>query len=228
MRVSVVVPVFQDRQELARLLQALKALDPQLFEIIVVEGGGEVRTGIEELCTEAGCRYLASPARRGEQMDRGARAAVGDVLWFLHADAGPDPQSVEVIHKHLAAGAVGGWFQFAFRDEDCWQARLLAVLINLRARLGTPYGDQGLFTYREAYLQAGGFPKRALFEEPPLVRGLRRNGRLAPVRTRLGVSARRWRREGWFRRSLANRRLALAYMLGQSPEKLARRYFRGG
>ena len=129
------------------------------------------------------------------------------------------------MHAHIEAGAVGGWFRFKFENERCWQARLLAFLINLRARIGVPYGDQGLFMRREAYMQAGGFPPRALFEEPPLVKRLRKTGRFAPVAATLGVSPRRWKRDGWFRRSLKNRLLALAYILRRSPDKLAREYF---
>ena len=226
MEVSIVIPVFRDRQALTRMLDVLGALAPRASEIIVVEGEGSDQGRV--LCASAGCRYLVSPARRGEQMDRGARAARGDVLWFLHADADPHPKSIAVIRAHLSGGAVGGWFRFVFSKESCWQARLLALLINLRARIGTPYGDQGLFMRREAYEKAGGFPRRALFEEPPLVRELRKLGRFTPVCTELGVSARRWKRDGWFRRSLANRLLAVAYMLRLSPEKLAQRYFRRG
>ena len=226
MEVSIVIPVFRDRQALTRMLDVLGALAPRASEIIVVEGEGSDQG--RALCATAGCRYLVSPARRGEQMDRGARVARGDVLWFLHADADPHPKSIAVIRAHLSGGAVGGWFRFIFSKERCWQARLLALLINLRARIGTPYGDQGLFMHREAYQEAGGFPRRALFEEPPLVRELRKLGRFTPVRTELGVSARRWKRDGWFRRSLANRLLAVAYMLRFSPEDLARRYFRRG
>ena len=226
MKLSVVIPVFRDRQELTRLVDVLRGLDPQPYEIIVVEGEGEGGEAIEDLCLAANCRLLSSPPRRGEQMDRGARAARGDVLWFLHADAEPPPESLAIMRAHLSSGAIGGWFRFRFRNETCWQAKLLAGLVNLRARLGVPYGDQGLFMSREAYRQAGGFPWRPLFEEPPLVRRLRKLGRFQPLQARLGVSARRWRRDGWFRRSLTNRLLALAYMLRLSPEKLARRYFR--
>ena len=57
---------------------------------------------------------------------------------------------------------------------------------------------------------------------------LRRLGRFVPVQTPLGVAARRWKRDGWFRRSLRNRLLALAYILRCSPDKLAQRYYRRG
>ena len=226
MDVSVVIPVYRDLQALGRMLEALAGLDPRPAEVIVVDGGSDPE--IEALCAEADCRYLASRACRGEQMDRGARAAEGDLLWFLHADNTPRPESIAVICAHMAPGTVGGWFRFVFESERGWQARFLAFLINLRARVGTPYGDQGLFMRRDAYRQAGGFPSRALFEEPPLVKRLRKSGRFVPVPAALGVSARRWKRDGWFRRSLRNRLLALAYILRLSPNALARSYFRRG
>ena len=223
MGVSVVIPVYRDRQALERMLKALAALDPQPGEVIVVDGGSDAE--IEALCIERGCAYLASRPCRGEQMDQGAKRAANAVIWFLHADTRPRPDSIAVMRAHIEAGAVGGWFRFKFENERCWQARLLAFLINLRARIGVPYGDQGLFMRREAYLQAGGFPPRALFEEPPLVKRLRKAGRFVPVAATLGVSSRRWKRDGWFRRSLKNRLLALAYILRRSPDKLAREYF---
>ena len=226
MDVSVVIPVYRDLQALERMLKALEALDPPPSEVVVVDGGGDPE--VEELCSGAGWRYLASGACRGEQMDRGARAAANEVLWFLHADSTPRPESIAVISAHMSPGTVGGWFRFVFENERCWQAYFLAFLINLRARAGTPYGDQGLFMRRDAYRQAGGFPPRGLFEEPPLVRRLRKSGRFAPVPAALGVSARRWKRDGWFRRSLRNRLLALAYILRRSPDDLARDYFRRG
>ena len=226
MQVSIIIPVFRDRQALETMLEALAALDPRPAEVVVVDGAGD--QAIEALCASAGCRYLASRACRGEQMDRGARAAEMEVLWFLHADNTPRRESIAVIRAHLAPGTVGGWFRFVFEDESCWQALSLAFLINLRARVGTPYGDQGLFMRSDAYRRAGGFPPRALFEEPPLVKRLRRLGRFAPVPAALGVSARRWKRDGWFRRSLRNRLLALAYILRRSPDDLARKYFRRG
>ena len=121
-------------------------------------------------------------------------------------------------------GAVGGHFRFRFSGAPAWRKRLLAALINLRVRLGVPYGDQGLFATRAAYASAGGFPDVPLFEEVPLVRGLRRCGRFATLDLAIGVSERRWVHDGWIRRTFENRLLAIAYMAGVSPQRLARRY----
>ena len=117
---------------------------------------------------------------------------------------------------------------FRFAGAPDWRKRALAALINARARVGVPYGDQGLFATRAAYEAAGGFADAPLFEEVPLVRGLRRQGRFVALGESIGVSPRRWERDGWLRRTLANRALALAYMAGAAPERLARRYGAGG
>jgi hypothetical protein len=101
---------------------------------------------------------------------------------------------------------------------------LLARLINYRARYGIPYGDQGLFVARTAYDAVGGFADTPLFEEVPLVRKLRKRGSFAQVAASIGVSPRRWERDGWLQRSIGNRLLALAYTLGVPPRRLARRY----
>jgi hypothetical protein len=72
----------------------------------------------------------------------------------------------------------------------------------------------------------GGFADEPLFEEVPLVRAARERGHFAAVSAAIGVSPRRWERDGWLRRSLGNRLLAIGYMLGISPRRLARRYDR--
>ena len=102
---------------------------------------------------------------------------------------------------------------------------MFAWLVNLRVSLGgIPYGDQGIFVRRDAYLKCGGFTHQPLFEEVTLVRKLRARGRFRILAEPIGVSPRRWERDGWIRRSLANRRLALAYLCGQTAQQLATRY----
>ena len=98
-------------------------------------------------------------------------------------------------------------------------------LTNLRVKLGgIPYGDQGIFVRRDIYLKCGGFPHQPLFEEVRLVRRLRSRGRFRAIATPLGVSPRRWERDGWLRRCLDNRRLALAYACGTAAHRLANQY----
>lgn len=221
-RVSVIVPVLGDGIALRRLLHVLRQAAEPPAEIIVVDGAADAR--VSALCAGAGVRYAAAAPGRGPQLRAGAALARGEIFWFLHADAEPAAGAMAALQAAVAAGAVGGCFRFRFAGAPGWHKRALAALVNLRARCGVPYGDQGLFATRTAYFAAGGFAAEPLFEEVPLVRGLRRRGRFAHLALPILVSPRRWEQQGWLRRSLANRLLAMAYMAGIPAGTLARHY----
>jgi len=220
--VSVVIPVIGDNEMLARLLARLRGLPEPPDEIVIVDGGSSA--GCRSLARRFRCVYVGTRAGRGHQLHAGALRASGDVLWFLHADAEPPEDGVTLIRARHLSGAAGGFFTFRFAGEATWYKHLLARMINWRTRFGTPYGDQGLFASRATYDAVGGFADTPLFEEVPLVRALRRHGRFTRVAANIGVSPRRWERDGWLWRSAGNRLLALAYMAGVPPRRLARRY----
>ncbi len=211
-----------DHAPLGGLLETIRRMPSRPAEIIVADGGDD--TAAEALCAEYRCMHVRTRPGRGHQLHAGATRASGDVIWFLHADASPGADALDQIRAHISAGAIGGYFHFRFSGPQALHKRLLAALINLRCRFGVPYGDQGLFVSRAAYRRTSGFVDAPLFEEVSLVRELRSAGRFDAVDATLGVSPRRWERDGWLRRTLNNRILALGYALGVPAEQLARRY----
>jgi rSAM/selenodomain-associated transferase 2 len=221
--IAVVIPVLGEQAQLARLLRLVRSQRPQ--EIVMVSGCADVHAAA--LCREHDCAYLETAANRGAQLDAGARAATAPVLWFLHADAAPPADALRAIEAALRSGAESGCFRFAFQGPATWYKRLLELLVALRVRCGgMVYGDQGVFVRRDVYLECGGFAPQPLFEEVPLVRRLRARGTFVVLPQTLGVATRRWERDGWWRRTLHNRWLALRFMLGARPEALAASYRR--
>jgi rSAM/selenodomain-associated transferase 2 len=221
--VALIVPVRNDSGRLRALLEQIAAWPVRPAQIIVASAGCDPQ--LNDLCRTHGCRLLASPAHRGAQMDAAARAATASVLWFVHADASPPTDGLQAIADALAEGADGGCFRFTFQGEARWHKTLLAHLVALRVRCGgTPYGDQGIFVRRDAYVACGGFPHQPLFEEVRLVKRLRRRHGFRPLPQPIGISTRRWERDGWWARSLRNRWLALCYTLGMPAERLSRVY----
>ena len=221
--VAIVIPVLGDAGRLRALLDRVAGWRLKPREIIVVSARADTR--LSALRKDLGWRFLKSEPCRGKQLDLGARAAQARILWFLHADALPRPSSLGDITRAIAGGAVGGHFKFKFSGVRMRRKTVIGWLANLRVKLGgIPYGDQGIFVRRDIYLNCGGFPHQPLFEEVELVRKLRSRGRFRALGTPLGVSARRWERDGWMLRCLNNRLLALAYACGQSAHRLARRY----
>jgi rSAM/selenodomain-associated transferase 2 len=220
--VSIIVPVFNDTDALKELFIRLAAMHPAPAEVVVVDGGAD--NDCERLCMNYGAVYLRTEPNRGLQLRQGASATSNGILWFLHADSIPPIDAIQVIRRHLQKDYAGGYFRFRFDGPRHWYKRWLEHAINLRVRFGIPYGDQGLFVTKDTYFAAGGHTASPLFEEVKLVQNLRANEGFTEAAAAIDVSSRRWERDGWLRRSLHNRGLAVAFAIGVAPEKLAHHY----
>lgn len=223
--ISVIIPCWRDEQALTQLLSSLVALFQAAEvkgEIIVVDGASS--EPCRTLCARHGATWLPSAPCRGDQLRLGASNARHPLLWFLHADTRLLGNPLPSMLTAVADGAVGGYFKFRFAGQTGWQGALLERLIALRTHFGVPYGDQGLFVTAEAYQRCGQHSPWPLFEEVELVKRLRRNGRFVRVNDGIRVDPRRWQRDGWWRRSLRNRLLALQFACGVPAERLAERY----
>lgn len=223
--VSVVVPARDAAAPLARLLAAVA---PRVGEVVVAVAGLD---GATERAARAGsARVVRSAPGRGPQLAAGCAAARGPWLLVLHADSLPGPGWAEAV-RAFAADPRNRRRAGAFRlryDEDSPGARRTAALANLRARLfGLPYGDQGLLVARPLYEEAGGFRPLPLMEDVDLVRRIgRRRMRLLPAA--VVTSAERYRRDGWWRRSLRNLLCLGLWLAGVPAARLARLYAGGG
>ncbi len=219
---SIIVPVLDDAEALGSLLRRLARESD--VEILVVDGAND--PAVERLCDgRPDVRLLRTPAGRALQMNAGAAAARGDWLLFLHADSQlPRPWRTALDAAARDPDIVGGWFRFAL-DADAWQARAIERLVAWRVRtFRLPYGDQGIFVRRDLFAALGGFHELPLMEDVDFVRRLTAAGHTLSSPLPLVTSARRWQRDGWFRRSARNLLLLSLYFAGMSPERLRRWY----
>jgi rSAM/selenodomain-associated transferase 2 len=224
-RLSIVIPTLNEESGLPGLLGDLGGLAgfDVPVEIIVVDGGSVDAT--VEIARGAGARVLRTAACRGAQLRAGAAAATGSLLCFLHGDVRLHPPAIEALAELARAGQEGA-FSFRLRiDAEGWQFRLMERGANLRSRwLRLPLGDQGLVVRRDDYLAAGGHPPEPLMEDFALVRSLRRVTPVRLLEAEVHVSARRWQRDGPWRRWARNQLLLARYLTGASPARLAGAY----
>jgi rSAM/selenodomain-associated transferase 2 len=218
--VSVVIPVLFDADAASTVLASL-AGEPGI-EVLVVDGAADPRLA-EVVAAHGGATLVKSGAGRGRQMNAGASVATGEWVLFLHADSVLPSGWLAAIGS-LGGPVVGGWFRFAL-DDAAWQARVIERLTRWRVRrLHLPYGDQGIFVRRSVFTQLGGFRDIPLMEDVEFVRRLVRSGSVVELPLPLATSARRWRRDGWLRRSTHNLVLVGLYFAGINIERLARWY----
>jgi rSAM/selenodomain-associated transferase 2 len=216
--VSVVIPALDEEKLLASAIASVRG---GASEILVVDGGS--RDGTRALAIAYGARVIDSPAKRGTQLDRGAREAKGDLLLFLHADTRLEAGWHEALER-LAPEVVGGAFHFALHTQRPGR-RYAEWAVTLRGRLlRLPFGDQAIFCRRDSYHTSGGFPHEPLFEDVAFFVRLRRLGPTAFVPVRAVSSARRWERDGPIFTTVRNNFLLLLYLAGVPPSRLWEMY----
>lgn len=213
------------RGEGATLLRTLASLgaQPGVGEVVVAACGerAAVRRRAER-CPRL--RWVECPGPgRGAQLNRGAAAARGAALLFLHADTRLPPATARAVGEALARPEVaGGGFRLAF-DADHPALRLLEALSALPWRCAY-FGDQGLFCRRADFEAVGGYPELPLFEDVGLARRLARRGRLVRLPGRALTSARRFLAAGPWRQLARNAGLLALHAAGVPAARLARAY----
>ncbi len=221
---SVIIPTLNERESLPQTLRAL-AEHQWIHEVIVADGDSKDGTR-EWLAAQNFARALDSPACNGNQINRGAQAASGNVLLILHADCQLPPDAGERIGATLQSQDVaGGCFEVRFNASGPLSLKVVAAGINFRSRLTrTATGDQGIFVRKRVFEQVGGCPAWPLFEDVDLVSRIKTVGRFAVLRSPLLVSPRRHLARGVFRTVLLIYGLRVAFWLGVSPFTL-RKWF---
>jgi rSAM/selenodomain-associated transferase 2 len=222
--ISVIVPVLNEEELIGDFLRHVRDLGPQL-EIIVVDGGSSDRTlSIAEPIED---RVITAPRGRASQMNAGAELAGGEVLWFLHADSKPPPDSIAQIAATLRdTHAAGGCFPLHYpRPESIY--RVSDSLGNVGVRVfGFALGDHGIFCRREAFVRVGGYPGVPILEEAELYRRLKRLGRMKQAGERIVSDPRTFEKYGRYRTTSVYFLILALYVVGAPISWLNRIYRR--
>jgi rSAM/selenodomain-associated transferase 2 len=226
--ISVVIPTLNAAGTLPQCLGALvqAAIDGLVKEVIISDGGSNDAT--VSMSEDAGARIVAGARGRGSQLKRGAEAARGPWLLFLHADTALDPAWTQDARKLARNESRAGVFTLAFAADGI-APRLVAAGAMARTKIfAAPYGDQGLLISRSLYNDLGGYSDAPLFEDVELTdRLVRRKGRrsLVVLPSRAVTSAGRYLEDGYARRVAKNFACLALYRAGVAPSRIARFYY---
>ena len=226
--ISVVIPTLDEQQTLGSCLDSVGE-SPEV-EIVVSDGGSSDDTETIAIA-RPGVKWIRGPRGRGPQLNRGAEAAAGRDLLFLHADCRL-PEGWRPLVSDALADTETALACFRLHTEPTSAAGVLGRvslrLLDLRSRgFGLPYGDQGLALRKSTFETIGGFPEIPLMEDVEMSRALHGVGRLVRIDPRLRVitSSRRFRERGLLRQTLLNAFNMFRYLyLGATAEDIARSY----
>jgi rSAM/selenodomain-associated transferase 2 len=223
MQVSIIVPVFDEAPLIRQFLRHLRERAGGA-EMIVVDGGSS--DGTSDLAQSFCDQLVVSERNRAIQMNAGARAARGDILWFVHVDAKVPWGCLEEIERIMNdPNVAGGFFRIRLPQASIYRltdsfAHYAGILLRIRC------GDHGIFCRRATFLDVGGFPEVPLMEDVNFFRRLRRAGRVVYSRKRILASPRRYETIGPLRLTLAYGLITVLYIFGIPLSKLASIYER--
>jgi len=163
MRVSVVLPAFNEEKLLPAALAAVKAAASAFtargwdWECVVCDNNSTDRTA--ELARAAGARVVFEPVNQiGRARDAGARAANGEWLIFIDADSTPSEALFAAIADRIAAGrALGGGSTVELEPGTPRYARFVCGFWNLWSRLAGWAAGSCVWVEAAAFRAAGGF-----------------------------------------------------------------------
>lgn len=223
--ISVIIPTLNAAPHLAETLaRIMEGVDAGLVRELIVSDGGST-DDIVRLADIIGAQLVVGDAGRGAQLARGAEAAQGAWLLFVHADTWlPEGWSAAAL-SHLTHPDQALVFSLSFRGGGGW-ARMTSLWANLRTRaFGLPYGDQSLLISRALYDTVGGFAHIALMEDVDMARRLGR-ARIVLSQSAVQTDPSRYQTRGWLRQGSRNLWRLVQYLAGADPARLSRSYDR--
>ena len=210
MKLSVVVPAYNEEKLLGESLAAIRAA-MHVFanaELIVCDNNSRDRTA--EVARAAGATVVFEPVNQiSRARNTGARAAAGDWLLFVDADSTPSRELFLETRDAMQSGRyVGGGATVALGAAAPLDVRLMIGAWNTLSRTLRWMAGSFIFVRAEAFRAVGGFSEELYAsEEIDLSRRLKKLGRLVilrrhPLRTsarKLDLYSRRELRRFFFR-----------------------------
>jgi glycosyltransferase involved in cell wall biosynthesis len=163
MRVSVVLPAFNEEKLLPAALTAVReaaaAFTARGWEWECVVCDNNSTDGTAAVARAGGATVVFEPVNQiGRARDAGARVATGEWLVFIDADSTPSAALFAAIAERVASGrALGGGSTVALEPGTPRYARFVCGLWNLWSRLAGWAAGSCVWVEAAAFRAAGGF-----------------------------------------------------------------------
>lgn len=237
MRVTIVIPMFNEEIALPGTINGVRALDPPPDEIVFVDGGSSDNS--VAIVQAEGLRALLAPKKgRAAQINYGVAQATGEVICVLHADTTLPRDAVSAIKRAMSddrialasftlriAGEGGTRWGSTFHNWiKTWYIPLIARPHLFFRGVRLLFGDHAMFFRRSDFLAIGGCDERvAVLEEADLCIKLAQFGRTRLIPKWVWTSDRRIAAWGRWRANWIYFKVSMLWAMG-ARERLADHY----
>ncbi|PWT73526.1 MAG: hypothetical protein C5B59_13295 [Bacteroidetes bacterium] len=217
--ISVIIPTYNESGCIKATIQNLWACDGAnlIKEIIIADGESDDDT--IDISRSAGAKIVRSNKGRAKQMNRGATAAQGEILYFLHADSIPPKSFTAHILDAYSKQYISGCFRLAF-DYNHWFLKANAWFTKFDVN-AFRFGDQSLFVTRDVFQKIDGFREDlVMMEDQEIIQRIKEQGKFKVMKEYVVTSARKYVDNGVFRMQGIFYQIWAMYYLGFSQQKM--------
>jgi rSAM/selenodomain-associated transferase 2 len=223
MLLSIIIPTFNEQENIGKLIQHLQQnIGIPEYEIIVSDAGSSDNT--VKIANNLGAKTVISPVKgRAGQMNFGVQKSSGTVYYFVHADSLPVVSFYQDIKTAIQAGYDCGSFRFQF-DSD----KLMLKVNSYFTRFNFLFcrgGDQTIFATKELLQKVGPFKEEMLImEDYDFLNRIWKSGNFKLIPKATIVSARKYEENTWLTVQLANLIIVKMYKKGATQEEMIAKY----
>ncbi|MDZ4807492.1 MAG: TIGR04283 family arsenosugar biosynthesis glycosyltransferase [Bacteroidota bacterium] len=225
MQISIIIPVYNEAENIAKLVSYLmQHSNESITEIIVVDAGSTDHT--IEVAKNAGATvFISTQKGRAAQMNHGASLAKGGILYFIHADTFPPTSFANDIKVAVEKGFDLGRYHTKFNSNK-WYLNINGWFTRFDWFICMG-GDQTIFVTRKLFEETGGYiASMRIMEEYEFAKRARVNHRYKIFSKRALVSARKYDTNSWWRVQMANMKILSMYKKGATQEDMVNTYKR--
>ena len=223
-RISIIIPTYNESQNLPLLLSDLSIINKGL-EIIIVDCNSKDKTRDIANIYRTNL-YKSKKKNRGLQLNIGAKKAKGEWFIFVHADSRLSKDWLKKV-KSAIKGDENFIYFFKFKiNNKKIIYRFLEIIVNFRSLFfKSPYGDQGLLIHRKTYFKNKGYKKIPLMEDVDFIKRLNNNVNLKMLTIPLYTSSRKWEKTNIISQAFKNWNFRRRWFKGESIKSLYNDYY---
>lgn len=219
MKISVIIPSFNEADNIGCLIESLKINGKNYLHEIIVSDSPNSTDTTKEIAQKLGAIAQKSPQKgRAFQMNFGASIATGEILYFVHADVKINPDYAFDIVKAINSGHYFGCYRYQF-DANDWILKINAFFTRLPF-IWCRGGDQTLFIRKEDFLKVGKFREDyQIMEDYEFIIRAKKVLNFKIIPKNVIVSARKYKTNSYLRVQKANFKIMRMFLSGKASQK---------